>query len=454
MSLNIVGSRGNKNDPAFRYKMSPIIGKVEGRGNGIKTVIVNCVEIAAQLHRPTEQLCKFFGCELAAQSKWDATNEKAIVNGSHTTRDLQDLVDLYCDKFVLCPSCNLPETQLKVKSSRGEIWHVCAACGEKTMVDMTHKLCTFILKQAKSKKLKKKERNLKKEKDKEKKRRKETQEEREIRKKKEKKEKKRKKKEAQAKAVVDGSTEISNVDEHGITWSTDFSDEAVKMRKLAEMSKHHQRNTDDIKEDEEEDDTEEKTYDLIVSEAAERIAQGIAEGKTVANIKDMAINLQVAGGLSATDRILIFYNAVMLKCRTAKDFSEAVETHAEIFHALVKTLSTGPEGLLRALESHFSLEKFATLSAAVSVVLQAFYDEDLLSEEEILKWYERPVPTAKLTKRDAPKLVKPGQEDNVVSDPVEEIQVALNGLALVKEKAKPFVEWMKTAESDESEEED
>eukprot|EP00501_MAST-03F_sp_TOSAG23-6_P000229 GSMAST32.ASY1.ANO1.234.1 assembled CDS len=419
MSLNIVGSRGNKNDPAFRYKMSPIIGKVEGRGNGIKTVIVNCVEIAAQLHRPTEQLCKFFGCELAAQSKWDATNEKAIVNGSHTTRDLQDLVDLYCDKFVLCPSCNLPETQLKVKSSRGEIWHVCAACGEKTMVDMTHKLCTFILKQAKSKKLKKKERNLKKEKDKEKKRRKETQEEREI-----------------PKAVVDGSTEISNVDEHGITWSTDFSDEAVKMRKLAEMSKHHQRNTDDIKEDEEEDDTEEKTYDLIVSEAAERIAQGIAEGKTVANIKDMAINLQVAGGLSATDRILIFYNAVMLKCRTAKDFSEAVETHAEIFHALVKTLSTGPEGLLRALESHFSLEKFATLSAAVSVVLQAFYDEDLLSEEEILKWYERPVPTAKLTKRDAPKLV------------------ALNGLALVKEKAKPFVEWMKTAESDESEEED
>jgi len=155
MSLNIVGSKGDKNDPAFRYKMPSLIGKVEGRGNGIKTVIVNAANIALTLHRPTTHFTKFFGCELGAQSKYDAKHDKAIVNGAHETRDMQKLVDRYCDLFVLCPSCNLPETSLKIKSSKKEIWHVCKACGAKNMVDMTHKLCTFILKEAKAKKGKK-----------------------------------------------------------------------------------------------------------------------------------------------------------------------------------------------------------------------------------------------------------------------------------------------------------
>ncbi len=72
------------------------------------------------------------------------------MNGAHETADLQGLVGTFVSKFVLCPTCNLPETSLSIKSKKGEIWHKCAACGSKALVDMTHKLCALILKEAKN----------------------------------------------------------------------------------------------------------------------------------------------------------------------------------------------------------------------------------------------------------------------------------------------------------------
>ena len=51
-------------DPAYRYKMPKLVAKVEGKGNGIKTNIVNLKEIATAIHRPPEYVCKYFGTEL------------------------------------------------------------------------------------------------------------------------------------------------------------------------------------------------------------------------------------------------------------------------------------------------------------------------------------------------------------------------------------------------------
>lgn len=56
------------------------------------------------------------------------------------------LLNLFIDKFVLCPKCHLPETALVVR--KGLIQHKCSACGAKEPVDSSHKLCTFILKEA------------------------------------------------------------------------------------------------------------------------------------------------------------------------------------------------------------------------------------------------------------------------------------------------------------------
>ena len=49
MALNV---NRNVSDAFYRYKMPRLMAKVEGKGNGIKTVIVNMTEIAKALGRP------------------------------------------------------------------------------------------------------------------------------------------------------------------------------------------------------------------------------------------------------------------------------------------------------------------------------------------------------------------------------------------------------------------
>lgn len=55
---------------------------------------------------------KFFGCELGAQTQFDTKNDRYIVNGSHEANKLQDMLDGFIKKFVLCAECDNPETDL------------------------------------------------------------------------------------------------------------------------------------------------------------------------------------------------------------------------------------------------------------------------------------------------------------------------------------------------------
>lgn len=124
--------------------MPQLLVKVEGRGNGIKTVIPNMVDIAKALARPPSYPTKFFGCELGAQTSMDEKNERYIVNGAHDASRLRELLAAFIDKFVLCPSCKNPETDLYI-TKQDTIYRDCKACGHRQDVDMRHKLTTFIL---------------------------------------------------------------------------------------------------------------------------------------------------------------------------------------------------------------------------------------------------------------------------------------------------------------------
>lgn len=132
-------------DPFYRYKMPPIQAKVEGRGNGIKTAIPNLSEVARALGRPPAYVVKYFGYELGAQTTMKEEEDRYLVNGAHQQNELQDSLDGFITKFVLCGACKNPETQITIKG-KGILQKDCKACGRITDVDLRHKLSSYILK--------------------------------------------------------------------------------------------------------------------------------------------------------------------------------------------------------------------------------------------------------------------------------------------------------------------
>ncbi|KAJ6766604.1 EUKARYOTIC TRANSLATION INITIATION FACTOR 5-1-RELATED [Salix purpurea] len=127
MALQNIGA-SNSDDAFYRYKMPKMVTKVEGRGNGIKTNIVNMVEIAKALARPASYTTKYFGCELGAQSKFDEKNGTSLVNGSHETVKLAGLLENFIKKYVQCYGCGNPETEIIITKSQ-MLQLKCAACG-------------------------------------------------------------------------------------------------------------------------------------------------------------------------------------------------------------------------------------------------------------------------------------------------------------------------------------
>jgi translation initiation factor 5 len=141
-----VNIRRDVTDPFYRYKMERLQSKIEGKGNGIKTVIVNLSSVAQSLAREPAHIIKYFGFELGAQTNTNPTDDRWIINGAHEASKLQDYLDGFIAKFVLCKKCKNPETDMSF--SDGGIVLKCKACGERSDVDPRLKLSSFILKNA------------------------------------------------------------------------------------------------------------------------------------------------------------------------------------------------------------------------------------------------------------------------------------------------------------------
>lgn len=140
----LINIKRDVDDPFYRYKMPRIQAKVEGRGNGIKTLIVNMYDVAKALHRPPTYITRYFGTELGALSTCDDPNSRYIINGVHDAEKLQFTLDGFIKKFVLCSKCENPETIINVTAGGQKIMKRCKACGAKGEVDSTHRLCAFI----------------------------------------------------------------------------------------------------------------------------------------------------------------------------------------------------------------------------------------------------------------------------------------------------------------------
>lgn len=346
---------GDPNDRCYRYKMPRLEAKQEGRGNGAKTRIVNCADIASSLHRKPSVLCKFFGIDRGCQSTWTEKEEACIVTGHHEQKVLQDrLIEGFVPKFVLCPNCGLPETAMKIR--KDSVKYECASCGWSGQADPTHKLVKFIIND--DEKDKKSSSGGKKEKKERKKASEEGAEGEEApdekKEKKEKKKKKEKKESKEKKSKKDKKSKKEESDEE--EWFTDISEAAVESRRIAEMEQMSagakaMLTTDELKAEEKAPEAKEESSDADS-------ADGEAGGEADSLLQSLVAKI---GDLKKSKEILPVADA----------WADALAGASPATSVIFAMLEQLPENLM----------KHST------IVLKALYDHEVVSETEIFEWH-------------------------------------------------------------------
>ena len=122
--ININGT----NDSSYRYKMPALSTTIAGKGNGIFTIVNNLNEVAKFLNHPPSLLIKFLSVYLGSM----CNEEKVSITGGYKTDELQKVLQIYINRFVICPACGVPETIPNLKGSKKNITIElkCSACGK------------------------------------------------------------------------------------------------------------------------------------------------------------------------------------------------------------------------------------------------------------------------------------------------------------------------------------
>ncbi|GAB0092954.1 Eukaryotic translation initiation factor 5 [Sergentomyia squamirostris] len=394
----------NVTDVFYRYKMPRINAKVEGKGNGIKTVIVNMAEVAKALGRPATYPTKYFGCELGAQTQYDTKNERFIVNGSHDAAKLQDLLDGFIRKYVLCPECDNPETELLVSAKKGTISQGCKACGFHGPLEVNHKVNTYILKNppnmdpaAQGASLTEGKRS------------------------------KRSKKAVENGSAGDTSTSSAGTsgdvdaanssgtvavgEDDDNTWTADVSEEAVRAR-MQDL-------TDGAKCMTISDDTEKSERDRL-----DIFYEFVKKHRDNGELDNVQVHKDL---VAEADRLDILQKAplVLAELLFSANITAEVRKNRNLLLRFTHNNLKAQRYLMGGLEQIISLHA-DTLMNKVAGIFKLFYDCDILEEKTILEW------ASKVSKKYVSKEVS----------------------TQIHEKAQPFIKWLQEAEEEESSDED
>ncbi|KAF2651573.1 putative eukaryotic translation initiation factor 5 [Lophiostoma macrostomum CBS 122681] len=415
-----INIRRDVTDPFYRYKMERLQSKIEGKGNGIKTVIVNLSSVAQSLARPPAYVIKYFGFELGAQTNTNPADDRWIINGAHDASKLQDYLDGFISKFVLCKKCKNPETDVHIKD--GHILLDCKACGQRTDVDLRLKLSSFILKNQPKKGKKDKAT---------------------------KKAERRARKEAEAngdngsqdggspgdsasdhadengdealaagsddeftRQINEGAKELDDAEDvKEVQWSVDTSEEAVRAR-AKDLP-------DDLKRalvvEDDEDGEGSSAYDVL----GKWVLDTAAEKGSVDKVDNVDIYLKAQElGLEKKHRTLTVLAQTIFDTKIAKQ----VETRAGMLKKMI-TSEKHEKAFLGGIERFVGNEK-PELIPQVSAILLKIYENDLISEEVLKGW------GSKASKK----------------------YVDIKTSKSVRKSAETFITWLNTAESDEEEE--
>nr|GME08118.1 eukaryotic translation initiation factor 5-like [Ipomoea batatas] len=447
MALQNIGA-SNSDDAFYRYKMPRMITKIEGRGNGIKTNIVNMVDIAKALARPPAYTTKYFGCELGAQSKFDEKTGTSLVNGAHDTSKLAGLLENFIKKYVQCYGCGNPETEVIITKSQ-MIQLKCAACGFVSDVDMRDKLTSFILKNPPEAKKSSKDKKAMRRAEKERLKEGEAADE-EMKKLKKETKKKVSSKDAAVKTSsktkpsgldgdhaspprnhVNEEQEDDDNDDDDVMWQTDTSMEAARQRIQEQLNAVTadmvMLSTDDTEKPKTkkghgspkaasppcEEHSNEKDGLSSHERLVEQLKNNLKKGITASQF------LSVLGLLAGTPQEVMIALYESLLDGVDKGYAKAIVKKKGYLAAALSQSEGSQLFLLKGIEDFCGKSNPAAVKE-VALVLKALYDADILEEEYIVKWYNEGLK---------------GNKDSPVW-----------------KNAKPFIEWLQSAESESEEE--
>lgn len=301
--------------------------KQESRLNGVKTNIFNLEDVAKALRVPGEFIIKYMCAELGV-----AKEKKSIIKGKHSFDDLQQVLDAFITKYLLCPKCNLPETTLfeEKKLLKG----ACRACGKVSKLDNAHKITGYIIKNI-----------------------------------------------PKGMSEMEGAVKVED-DKEEVKGKTKTSKTKKKKKEEEEVEEEESSLGSKKKKPEEEEklgkDSEEVAH---VIETLREYVKEKAGGVNMQELQQEIRNQCVSIGATPDLKYYIAFNSI---------FTANVLKEFEKFKDLFKTYlqsdgADGPKHFIMTVVDFF-ITKYPKLEIAIPTFLMNVYNADLLEEDVLLKW--------------------------------------------------------------------
>ncbi|MCW4050077.1 MAG: translation initiation factor IF-2 subunit beta [Candidatus Bathyarchaeota archaeon] len=106
------------------------VPRADVRSQRRKTYIMNFRFIAKELQRDPQHLMKFLLNETATRGNFDGT--RAMFQGRFTRDSIRNLIEIYTNKYVICPVCGRPDTHV-IRDKRLSFLQ-CDACGARSSI--------------------------------------------------------------------------------------------------------------------------------------------------------------------------------------------------------------------------------------------------------------------------------------------------------------------------------
>lgn len=311
--------------------------KQESRLNGVKTNIFNLEDVAKALRVPGEFIIKYMCAELGV-----AKEKKSIIKGKHSFDDLQQVLDAFIAKYLLCQKCNLPETSLFEEKKL--LKAACRACGKVSKLDNGHKITGYILKNI-----------------------------------------------PKGMSEMEGAVKVEEEKDEGKTKTKGKKIKKTKEDKKDEEEEEESSLNSKKKKKEEEEklgkDSEE------VAQVIETLKEYVKEKADSINIQDLQQEIRnqcVSIGATPDLKYYIAFNSIFT-ANILKEF----EKFKELFKSYLQSDGVdGPKHFIMTIVDFF-ITKYPKLEVAIPTFLMNVYNADLIDEEVLLKWEAKKFKTDK-----------------------------------------------------------